>query len=197
MNKMVRRWVRLIASPFLLGERQHQRTEEVHSPGLNVWKTLLRGPGLSARRAHTGAGHTWRDVIDLSLPGNRMGLTLGGDGSFWQRDAADQRDPTSPPGGSIDLRVILPARTVHQLHSPHTCNWPTAAAEEGSGRFSHACKNIIAAFICAASFARADHDDQIGAFLESYADFLGRTWRNGQSRPRDRSLRGLPATLCV
>jgi glucoamylase len=44
--------------------------------------------------------------------------------------------------------------------------------EEGSGYSPSTLAAIIAAFICAASFARADHDEEIAAFLESYADFL-------------------------
>jgi glucoamylase len=44
--------------------------------------------------------------------------------------------------------------------------------EEGSGYSPSTLAAIISAFICAASFARADHDDEIAAFLESYADFL-------------------------
>jgi glucoamylase len=44
--------------------------------------------------------------------------------------------------------------------------------EEGSGYSPSTLAAIISAFICAASFARAEQDKGIAAFLESYADFL-------------------------
>ena len=44
--------------------------------------------------------------------------------------------------------------------------------EEASGYSPSTLAVIIAAFICAASFARADQDNGTAAFLESYADFL-------------------------
>jgi len=84
--------------------------------------------------------------------------------------------------GDFNPRVMVDRAAAFLLHSgPVTGEerW-----EEGSGYSPSTLAAIIAAFICAASFARADHDDQIGAFLESYADFLRNTWRNGRSRPR-------------
>ncbi len=44
--------------------------------------------------------------------------------------------------------------------------------EEASGYSPSTLAAIIAAFICAASFAKADHDKETASFLESYADFL-------------------------
>jgi glucoamylase len=72
--------------------------------------------------------------------------------------------------GDFNPRVMVDRAAAFLLHSgPVTGEerW-----EEGSGYSPSTLAAIIAAFICAASFARADHDDRIGAFLESYADFL-------------------------
>jgi len=44
--------------------------------------------------------------------------------------------------------------------------------EEASGYSPSTLAVIISAFICAASFARAEHDNETAAFLEAYADFL-------------------------
>ena len=44
--------------------------------------------------------------------------------------------------------------------------------EEASGYSPSTLAAIIAGFICAASFARAEGEDQTAVFLESYADFL-------------------------
>ena len=44
--------------------------------------------------------------------------------------------------------------------------------EEGSGYSPSTLAVIISAFICAASFAREDQDNDRATFLESYADFL-------------------------
>ena len=72
--------------------------------------------------------------------------------------------------GDFNPRVMVDRAAAFLLHSgPVTGEerW-----EEGSGYSPSTLAAIIAAFICAASFARTDHDDQIGAFLESYADYL-------------------------
>jgi glucoamylase len=72
--------------------------------------------------------------------------------------------------GDFNPRVMVDRAAAFLLHSgPVTGEerW-----EEGSGYSPSTLAAIISAFICAASFARADHDDQIGAFLENYADFL-------------------------
>jgi glucoamylase len=72
--------------------------------------------------------------------------------------------------GEFNPRVMVDRAAAFLLHSgPVTGEerW-----EEGSGYSPSTLAAIIAAMICAASFARADHDDEIAAFLESYADFL-------------------------
>ena len=70
----------------------------------------------------------------------------------------------------FDPRVMVKRAVAFLLHSgPVTGEerW-----EEASGYSPSTLAVIIAAFICAASFARADEDQKTAAFLESYADFL-------------------------
>jgi glucoamylase len=72
--------------------------------------------------------------------------------------------------GEFNPRVMVNRAAAFLLH-----NGPVTGEErweEGSGYSPSTLAAIISAFICTASFARADHDDDIGAFLESYADFL-------------------------
>jgi glucoamylase len=72
--------------------------------------------------------------------------------------------------GEFDPRVMVNRAVAFLLHSgPVTGEerW-----EEASGYSPSTLAVIIAAFICAASFARAEQDDGTASFLESYADFL-------------------------
>jgi len=72
--------------------------------------------------------------------------------------------------GQFDPRVMVNRAVCFLLHSgPVTGEerW-----EEGSGYSPSTLAVIISAFICAASFAREDQDNDQAAFLESYADFL-------------------------
>jgi glucoamylase len=72
--------------------------------------------------------------------------------------------------GQFNPRVMVNRATAFLLHSgPVTGEerW-----EEGSGYSPSTLAAIISAFICAASFARAEQDNSTAAFLESYADFL-------------------------
>ncbi len=72
--------------------------------------------------------------------------------------------------GHFNPRVMVNRAIAFLLHSgPVTGEerW-----EEGSGYSPSTLAVIIAAFICAASFARAEQDHDTAAFLESYADFL-------------------------
>lgn len=70
----------------------------------------------------------------------------------------------------FDPRVMVRRAVCFLLHSgPVTGEerW-----EEASGYSPSTLAVIIAAFICAASFAREEPNNEIAAFLESYADFL-------------------------
>jgi glucoamylase len=72
--------------------------------------------------------------------------------------------------GNFNPRVMVNRAVAFLLHSgPVTGEerW-----EEGSGYSPSTLAVIISAFICAASFARAEQDNDTAAFLESYADFL-------------------------
>jgi glucoamylase len=72
--------------------------------------------------------------------------------------------------GEFNPRVMVNRAVAFLLHSgPITGEerW-----EEGSGYSPSTLAVIISAFICAASFARAEQDNGTAAFLESYADFL-------------------------
>ena len=72
--------------------------------------------------------------------------------------------------GEFNPRVLADRAAAYLLHSgPVTGEerW-----EEGSGYSPSTLAAIIAAMICAASFARADADEAIAVLLESYADFL-------------------------
>jgi glucoamylase len=72
--------------------------------------------------------------------------------------------------GQFDPRAMVNRAVRFLLHSgPVTGEerW-----EEGSGYSPSTLAVIISAFICAASFAREDQDNDRAAFLESYADFL-------------------------
>lgn len=72
--------------------------------------------------------------------------------------------------GQFNPRVMVNRAVAFLLHSgPITGEerW-----EEASGYSPSTLAVIISAFICAASFARAEQDTGTAAFLESYADFL-------------------------
>ena len=72
--------------------------------------------------------------------------------------------------GEFNPRVMVNRAVAFLLHSgPVTGEerW-----EEASGYSPSTLAVIIAAFICAASFARAEKDSDTAMFLESYADFL-------------------------
>ncbi len=72
--------------------------------------------------------------------------------------------------GHFNARVMVNRAVAFLLHSgPVTGEerW-----EEGSGYSPSTLAVIISAFICAASFARAEQDNDTAGFLESYADFL-------------------------
>jgi glucoamylase len=72
--------------------------------------------------------------------------------------------------GEFDPRVMINRAAAFLLHSgPVTGEerW-----EEASGYSPSTLAAVIAAFICAASFAREEGRDETAAFLESYADFL-------------------------
>ncbi|HUZ96761.1 MAG TPA: glycoside hydrolase family 15 protein, partial [Edaphobacter sp.] len=72
--------------------------------------------------------------------------------------------------GRFNPRVMVNRAVAFLLHSgPVTGEerW-----EEGSGYSPSTLAVIISAFVCAASFARAEQDNGTAAFLESYADFL-------------------------
>ena len=72
--------------------------------------------------------------------------------------------------GQFDPHVMVNRAVAFLLHSgPVTGEerW-----EEASGYSPSTLAVIIAAFICAASFARPEQDNDAAAFLESYADFL-------------------------
>ena len=72
--------------------------------------------------------------------------------------------------GNFNPRVMVNRAVAFLLHSgPVTGEerW-----EEGSGYSPSTLAVIISAFICAASFARAEQENDTAAFLESYADFL-------------------------
>ncbi len=72
--------------------------------------------------------------------------------------------------GQFNPRVMVKRAADFLLHSgPVTGEerW-----EEASGYSPSTLAVLIAAFICAAAFARADDDEGTAAFLESYADFL-------------------------
>ncbi len=72
--------------------------------------------------------------------------------------------------GEFNPRVMVNRAVAFLLHSgPVTGEerW-----EEGSGYSPSTLAVIISAFVCAASFARAEKDNGTAAFLESYADFL-------------------------
>lgn len=72
--------------------------------------------------------------------------------------------------GEFNPRVMVNRAVAFLLHSgPVTGEerW-----EEGSGYSPSTLAVIISAFVCAASFARAEKDTGTAAFLESYADFL-------------------------
>jgi glucoamylase len=72
--------------------------------------------------------------------------------------------------GQFDPRVMVNRAVAFLLHSgPVTGEerW-----EEASGYSPSTLAVIISAFICAASFARAEQDNDTASFLESYADFL-------------------------
>ena len=72
--------------------------------------------------------------------------------------------------GEFNPRVMVNRAVAFLLHSgPVTGEerW-----EEASGYSPSTLAVIIAAFICAASFARAEKDSDTAIFLESYADFL-------------------------
>ena len=71
---------------------------------------------------------------------------------------------------NFDPRVMVNRAANFLLHSgPVTGEerW-----EEASGYSPSTLAAIIAAFVCAASFARIDRDEQKAAFLESYGDYL-------------------------
>lgn len=72
--------------------------------------------------------------------------------------------------GEFNPRVMVNRAVAFLLHSgPVTGEerW-----EEGSGYSPSTLAAIISAFICAASLARVEQDNDTAAFLESYADFL-------------------------
>jgi glucoamylase len=72
--------------------------------------------------------------------------------------------------GEFDPRVMVNRAVAFLLYSgPVTGEerW-----EEASGYSPSTLAVIIAAFICAASFARTEQDKETASFLESYADFL-------------------------